>query len=204
MLHRQQRVRAEQLARPPRVCRRHQERVRSGGSFSGQFQHPRAERGQRTPLFRNATLVQHVQVVNHRLIRGSVIGPELAMPRADTKQEPPGVGRIKPVVGVRDGSCVHVPDVDDAGGHDQRLGRRENPLHSGQARCARARDPQSRVAEALHLGCRLRCQFPLDVMHPDRAEVDRARGRSSDDLLTCRGRLTAGDLDRVPIRRLKA
>ena len=46
------------------------------------------------------------------------------MPRADST-EAPGVGRLKPVVGVRD-SRVDVPDIHDAGGGGERLGRREH------------------------------------------------------------------------------
>jgi hypothetical protein len=71
---------------------------------------------------------------------------------SDAEQEAPAVGRGQPGMRGRDIGGIMHPQIEDAGGDGDRLGRGQQVLHRIEHRSADVGDPQRGVAEFLQFG----------------------------------------------------
>ena len=105
--------------------------------------------GQHDPVGRHTGVEQRVDETGQRLVRPLVLLERLAVAGADAEHEPLAVPAGDPVVGPGQRRRVGLPDVDDAGRHDQRAGRVEGPLGAGELGVGAAQ-PERAVAGRLH------------------------------------------------------
>ena len=100
------------------------------------------------------------------------------MAGADAEHEPVAVPAGHPVVRPGQRRRVGLPDVDDAGRHDQRAGRVEGPLGAGELGVGAA-EPERAVPGRLDAGCDLGRQRPGALPR-------RRTGRSARESRSCR------------------
>ena len=102
------------------------------GPVASQSQHLRSQGREHALVRRHALGVEHIEIVDKRLVRMAIVRGGLGMSRADAEQEsprevgddaPPHCGDVARIIG---------PDVDDAGGDDEMIGGRKQLRHDGQ------------------------------------------------------------------------
>ena len=149
-LGRDERVGPDPLAREARVLGRREVGVGAERALGGEVEHLRPERGGDHLLARHAAGVEAVEEPAHGGQRAGVVARRLRVPDADAEQEAPRVRAAQLQVLPGDVGRVVLPDVEDARGDRDLLGRLE--VRAGVVERRRAAEPERAVAERLELG----------------------------------------------------
>ena len=172
-LRRDQHAGPDALARERRVLGRREVRVGAERPLGGEIEHLRAERGGEALIARDATGIEPVEVLAHRLQRPRVVAGRLRMADPDPEQEPVAELGTELGVAARDVGGLVLPDVEDAGNDGQRAARLEVRPRLVQRRAAA--QPQRPVAERLDLRYDAGAAFIAAVPDSDPSEVHSGR-----------------------------
>ena len=102
--------------------------MRARAALRRQLEHLRSERRDHPSAGRHLRGVERVEIFDEHVVGLAVLLGVLGMADADAEQKPAGIRVLDAVIGLRDLVGRRRPDVDDAGGHLQRLGAFEYRL----------------------------------------------------------------------------